>query len=277
MISINTNTASSAAAYNLASTTVNLQKSLNRLSSGFRINSSVDDAGGLAVSMKLSASIRRTDAASANVGNALSFLQTQDGVLKNVDKILNRLSELATLAQDVTKSSSDRVLYGTEATALREQINAMVSEEFNGVSLFGTNATSTLTVRTSEDGGQTVSISQAELGGAGGITNTLTAVSTNITTSASAATTAAASIQTAIEELATLRAENGSQQTRLTYAADMLALNKQNLEAANSRIIDVDVAKESAQLARFNILQQAGTAMLAQANQSTQSILRLLV
>jgi flagellin len=277
MISINTNTASSAAAYNLASTSTNLQKSLNRLSSGFRINSSVDDAGGLAVSMKLSAAVRRTDAASANVGNALSFLQTQDGVLKNVDKILNRLSELATLAQDVTKSSSDRILYGTEATALREQINAMVSEEFNGVSLFTTSGSSSLTVRTSEDGSQTVSISQATLGGASGITNTLTAVSTNITTSASSATTAAQSIETAITELATLRAANGSQQVRLTYAADMLSLNKQNLEAANSRIIDVDVAKESAQLARFNILQQAGTAMLAQANQSTQSILRLLV
>ena len=97
MISINTNTASTAAAYNLASTTVNLQKSLNRLSSGFRINSAADDAGGLAVSMKLGAAIRRTDAASSNIGNALSLLQTQDGVMKSADKILNRMSELASL------------------------------------------------------------------------------------------------------------------------------------------------------------------------------------
>jgi flagellin len=114
MISINTNSASTAAAYNLSNTNVNLQKSLNRLSSGFRINSSADDAGGLAVSMKLSAAIRRTDATGANVGNALSLLQTQDGVLKNADKILNRMSELATLALDVTKTDDDRRLYKTE-------------------------------------------------------------------------------------------------------------------------------------------------------------------
>jgi flagellin len=103
MISINTNSASSAAAYNLSNTNVNLQKSLNRLSSGSRINSSFDDAGGLAVSMKLSASIRRTEATQANVGNAISLLETQDGVLKSADKVLNRMSYLATLALDVTK------------------------------------------------------------------------------------------------------------------------------------------------------------------------------
>jgi flagellin len=272
MISINTNTASSAAAYNLASTNVNLQKSLNRLSSGFRINSSVDDAGGLAVSMKLSASIRRTEAASANVGNALSFLQTQDGVLKNVDKILNRMSELTSLAQDVTKSTGaggDLGLYQTEYNALAGQINSMITEEFNGVSLFG--AATDLTVRTSEDGTQTVGATQANLN-----TQVYAFVNGQTISNQTAAASNLTNVTTAIENLATLRAANGSQQTRLTYAADMLSLNKQNLEAANSRIIDVDVAKESAQLARFNILQQAGTAMLAQANQSTQSILRLL-
>jgi flagellin len=97
----------------------------------------------------------------------------------------------------------------------------------------------------------------------------------DITTNANA-TGALATIQTAIQDLATIRANNGAEQSRLTFAADMLSVNKINLEAANSRIIDVDVASESAQLARFNILQQAGTAMLAQANQSTQSILRLI-
>jgi flagellin len=131
MISINTNSASTAAAYNLSNTNANLQKSLNRLSSGFRINSSADDAGGLAVSMKLSSAIRRTDATSANVGNALSFLQTQDGVLKNADKILNRMSELATLALDVTKTDDDRTLYDNEFQALKDGLTAMSSEEFN--------------------------------------------------------------------------------------------------------------------------------------------------
>jgi flagellin len=269
MISINTNTASTAAAYNLSNTNANLQKSLSRLSSGFRINSSADDAGGLAVSMKLSAAIRRTDATSANVGNGLSFLQTQDGVLKNADKILNRMSELATLSLDVTKTTGDKALYQSEYGNLADQLAAMTNEDFNGIALFG--AGTALTVRTSEDATQSVEITIGDLAT---IQTNVDAESIDSTTGAEAAVSA---VTTAIENLASLRATNGSEQSRLSFAADMLAVNKTNLEAANSRIIDVDVASESSQLARFNILQQAGTAMLAQANQSTQSILRLLV
>jgi len=281
---INTNTASSLAAYSLSNSNVNLQRSLQRLSSGSRINSSFDDAGGLAVSMKMSASIRRTEATQANVGNALSLLQTQDGVLKSADKVLNRMSELATLAQDVTKSTSDLALYSTELTQLKGQLNLMLSEKFNGVSLFqsgtttgldvGTNAIN-LTVVTSHDGGQTIGITQSDLNFISTTVGSSATSGMDITTNA-LATGALATITTAIQSLATLRANNGAEQTRLTFAADMLSVNKINLEAANSRIIDVDVAEESAQLARFNILQQAGTAMLAQANQSTQSILRLI-
>ena len=277
MISINYNGASGAAAYNLANTNVNLQRSLQRLSSGSRINSSFDDAGGLAVSMKMSASIRRTEATQANVGNAIALLQTQDGVLKSADRVLNRMSELATLAQDVTKSTSDLALYSTELTQLKGQLNLMLSEKFNGISLFSAagSAGTTLAVVSSHDGGQSVGITQSDL-------NSLsTTVGSTATTGMSIASNTGAqnavtAIQTAIQSLATLRANNGAEQTRLTFASDMLSANKINLEAANSRIIDVDVASESAQLARFNILQQAGTAMLAQANQSTQSILRLI-
>ena len=287
---INTNSAASLASYNLSSTNVNLQRSLQRLSSGSRINSSFDDAGGLAVSMKLSASIRRTEATQANVGNAIAFLQTQDGVLKSADKILSRMSELAALAQDVTKSSNDLSLYNTELGVLQNQFHLTLSEKFNGISLFaagtaggaatGTNTPETLatmTVVTSHDGDQTVGITQADLD----------AISWNIGTangqsfsmqidSFDGAKAAVMTVQTAIQDLAMLRANNGAEQSRLTFASEMLSVNKINLEAANSRIIDVDVATESSQLARFNILQQAGTAMLAQANQSTQSILRLI-
>jgi flagellin len=289
---INTNTSASLASYNLSSTNVNLQRSLNRLSSGSRINSSFDDAGGLAVSMKMSASIRRTEATLANVNNSVAFLQTQDGVLKNADKVLNRMSELATLAQDVTKSTNDLALYNTELTQLKGQLNLMLSEKFNGISLFveggsssangvTMNASSTLTVVTSHDGDQTVGITQADLSQiVFDISNTASTGNTDANvmdiTSNGNATSAVVSIQNAIQNLATLRANNGAEQSRLTFAADMLSINKINLEAANSRIVDVDVAAESSQLARFNILQQAGTAMLAQANQSTQSILRLI-
>jgi len=289
---INTNTAASLASYNLSSTNVNLQRSLNRLSSGSRINSSADDAGGTAVSMKLSASIRRTDATLANVNNSLAFLQTQDGVLKNADKVLNRMSELATLAQDVTKSTNDLALYNTELTQLQGQLNLMLSEKFNGITLFNAGgstggvmdtdttvatAASTLTVVTSHDGDQSVKITRADLNAiAYDITDTGSTNFMDISTTAKA-TSAVDSIQTAIQNLATLRANNGAEQSRLSFAADMLSINKINLESANSRIVDVDVAAESSQLARFNILQQAGTAMLAQANQASQSVLRLIV
>ena len=284
---INTNTSASLASYNLSSTNVNLQRSLNRLSSGSRINSSADDAGGLAVSMKMSASIRRTEASLANVNNSVAFLQTQDGVLKNADKVLNRMSELAMLATDVTKGSSDLALYNTELSQLKGQLNLMLSEQFNGIALFtaGANASadgadfdddSTLTVITSHDGDQSIGITQVDLNQVVfDITDTNSANNMDIT-STTGAQDAVDYIQTAIQDLATIRANNGAEQSRLTFAADMLSINKINLEAANSRIIDVDVAAESSQLARFNILQQAGTAMLAQANQSTQSILRLI-
>ena len=267
---INTNSAASAASYNLSNTNVNLQRSLNRLSSGFRINSSFDDAGGLAVSMKMSAAIRRTDAAATNVANSLSFLQTQDGVLKSADKVLSRMSELSTLALDVTKTTSDKELYQKEFNVLREELTAMVTEEFNGISLFGTGS-GALTVMTSEDGTtQSVDISQTDLDT---INQTYSASDISSYTGAQSAVTV---ITAAIESLASARAQNGAEQSRLSYAEDMLKVNKTNLEAANSRIIDVDVAAESTQLARFNILQQSGTAMLAQANQATQSILKLL-
>jgi len=284
---INTNSAATSAAYNLSNTNVNLQRSLNRLSSGSRINSAYDDAGGLAVSMKLSASIRRTDATLANVNNSIAFLQTQDGVIKTADKILNRMSELATLSQDVTKSTSDLALYNTELSQLKGQLNLMLSEEFNGISLFSTGAVAsatgaafdddaTLTVVTSHDGNQTVGITQVDLNQVVfDITNTGSSSNMDIS-STTGAQDAVGYIQDAIQNLATIRANNGAEQSRLTFAADMLAVNKTNLEAANSRILDVDVADESTKLARYNILQQAGTAMLAQANQSTQSILRLI-
>ena len=269
MISINTNSAATSATYNLNKTNVNLQKSLNRLSSGFRINSSFDDAGGLAVSMKLSASIRRTDATATGVSNAISYLETQDGVLKSAGNVLTRMAELATLAQDVTKSTDDLANYDLEYQSLIAQLTALDGETFNAIGLVDGSA---LTVVTSEDGTQNLTLGTIDVDN--DITSTLTAGDLLTTANAS---TAQGLITTAITNLGQLRATNGADQSRLTYAGDLLAVNKTNLEAANSRILDVDVAAESTQLARFNILQQSGTAMLAQANQSTQSILRLLV
>jgi flagellin len=267
---INTNTAATVAYGNLATSNTMLQKSLNRLSSGYKIVQPSDDAGGLAVSMKMSAAIKRTDAASTNVQNAQSFLTVQDGALKTAGKILERISELKTLSQDVTKSLSDVSNYETEFTALKAQLGSLAAEQFNGVSVFSAAAATTKTVYIDEGGTQSVSITQANLNG----------VSGNVTPITAAANLAALSSQTpittAIQAVATSRAQNGAEDSRLGFAGEMLATNKQNLEAANSRIIDVDVASESTKLARYSILVQSGTAMLAQANSSSQIALRLL-
>lgn len=296
MISISTNPASSAAAYSLDNVSRNLQKTLQRLSSGSRIVTPMDDAGGLAVSMRLSAAIRRTEATQTNVSNAQSFLETQDGVLKAAEKVVNRLGELTQLATDVTKGTSDLALYQTEVDSLKNQIKSLLSEAFNGVSLFSsagaTGSTgvvsnaSAFSIISSQDGAQTIGISKADMGALFGIicgTSSSPSTATIATTSGinistvSAATTAIGQMTSAIQTIATLRASNGAEQSRLGFAADVLAINKTNLEAANSRILDVDLAAESAKLSKFTILQQAGTAMLAQANQSSQSLLRLLM
>ncbi|MCE9610073.1 MAG: hypothetical protein K8R23_07675 [Chthoniobacter sp.] len=260
---INTNIAASAAAQNLNVSNSMLQKSLARLSSGSKITQPSDDAGGLAVSMKMEAAIRRTDAASTNVANAVSFLQTQDGSLKTSGKILERISELKTLSTDVTKSASDVANYNTEFTALKAELTNQTTNTFNGVALFGGT---TLAVQTSEDGTQSLNITQANL----------TSNVATITAAANLGALTTAQISTAITNVATSRAQNGADSSRLGFSADMLAVNKTNLEAANSRIVDVDVASESTKLARNNILVQAGSAMLAQANASSQSALRLL-
>jgi flagellin len=261
---INTNTTATVASNNLAASNSMLQKSLNRLSSGSKIVSPADDAGGLAVSMKLSAAAKRSGAASTNIGNSMSFLQTQDGALKVAGKVLDRVSELKTLYADPTKNATDLANYDAEFTQLKAQITSIAAEKFNNIDVFD-NA---LTPQVSEDGGQTVSLSAKDLTGNAGVTA--------VGAAANLGALSLANIKTAIEGVATMRATNGAEQSRLDFAGELLTINKANLEAANSRIIDVDVASESTQLARWNTLVQAGTSMLAQANGSSQTALSLL-
>ena len=266
---INTNSAATVAANNLASSNASLQRSLNRLSSGMKIVSPADDAGGLAVSMKLTATINRTKAVNTNLQNALSFLQTQDGAFQTVTKVLDRMSELKILSQDVTKNTTDVANYNTEFQQLQQQLSSLAVQTFNGVSLFTlAGAATTLAVATTESGGSAVDINQSAL------SNNLTTVLTN--TAMQLTDVGLSAVTSAIQNVATLRATNGAQSNRLNFAAEMLTINKENLEAANSRIIDVDVAEESTQLARFNVLVQSGSAMLSQANSSTEVALRLL-
>ncbi|MBC2605772.1 flagellin [Pelagicoccus albus] len=266
---INTNSAAISASNNLASSNAMLQRSLNRLSSGSKITQPSDDAGGLAVSMKLSATIARTAAVNTNLQNAQSFLQTQDGALQTVTKVLDRMSELKVLSEDVTKNSTDKSNYNTEFEQLQKQLSALTNEEFNGVSLFKVGG-ATLPVSTTESGGGDVDLKQPDLAD-----NLGTKILDGGLTLGDASLSLE-DITGAIEKVATLRAENGATANRLTFASEMLTVNKANLEAANSRIIDVDVAEESTQLAKYNILVQAGSSMLTQANSSSQVALQLL-
>ena len=264
---INTNMSAQSSARLLLESSSLLSKSLARLSSGSRIVSPEDDGAGLAVSMRFDAQINRIGAANNNIGNAISFSQTQDGFLKKVAKALDRMSELAILAQDITKSDADRDLYNKEFTKLSAYIGDLSDKEFNGVTLFSGDA---LEVTTDSDG-NTFSMEGVDLSG----TTYSTALSATVD-SVSNAQTALTSVKDAITSLASDRAIIGANVTSLAMYSEQLGVLKDNLSAANSRIKDVDVAEESTRFARYNILVQAGTAMLAQANALPQSVLRLL-
>ena len=322
-ISINTNMAAARASYYLSQNNNALQKSLERLSSGKRINQPADDAGGLAVSMKLSGTISRLSGTEKNIANAISFLQVQDGILESAGKIVSRMGELKGLYGDVLKNATDKATYDAEFQDLQGQLFQIAQTQFNGVSLFGTDANGnngtsapniqlrqgdfdaaglgmsnrTVSVFTSAEGsgGATVSISQALLLSA--LTFTDKSTATNEVFSARAASSAGGVIgladrdgtstdslndfdtvlfTTGLENIATLRANNGGQVSRLQYAQENVTAQKTNLEAANGRIMDVDIAMESTNLAKQNLLVQASASMVAQATLINDVALMLL-
>ena len=307
-LNINTNAAASSASYYLSKNNAALQKSLTRLSSGSRITQPADDAGGLAVSMKLSGTINRLSGVEKNIDNAISFLQVQDGVLESSGKILDRMAELKALSQDVLKNSSDIANYNAEFKNLQVQLYQMSETTFNGVSLFATTQSgSGNAIFNTSGSGNTVSIFTSATGESGSI------VSINKTTLLAALTIDASSVSTkksfqdasgstgtysfgaattgaafelgdvsvavftqALQNVATLRAENGGSVSRLQFSKESASLQKTNLEAANGRIMDVDIASESTQLAKYNILVQASASMLSQANASSNVAMMLL-
>ncbi|HTB84293.1 MAG TPA: flagellin [Candidatus Sulfotelmatobacter sp.] len=264
---INTNISAQNAASQLMQSSSALSTSLQRLSSGSTITSPADDPAGLAVSMQFTSEIGRVNAASNNVSDATSFSQTQDGYLQQVNTAFSRMSELAVEAQDVTKTTSDRALYQQEYSALGNYINNVSTQSFNGVSLFDG---STLNV-TTDPNGDTFSMVGINLSN-----TTYTTATGDDITSISGAQTAVTDTENAINQLASDRANIGANEESLSYYSNQLEALNNNLSAANSQIADVDVATESTTYAKENILVQTGTAMLAQANQLPQSVLKLL-
>ena len=301
-ISINSNPTAAAAAMHLARNNSLLQKSLARLSSGTKLVDSSTDPGGLAVSMKLGAAINRQTAAITNIQNAVSFVQLQDGDLKAAASIVDRMAALRSMYDDVTKSDIDKANYDTEFQSLRVQLYDSTQSKFNGVSLFSSATwgagTATggdvIAVLTSERGsaGSKVSLAKIQLLSAvtvkgqdvdnftieaHGDTNALAVSATGAGTDTSLGSFSVDSFILALQNVATLRAENGATSSRLQFAQDQLESAKVNMEAARSRIVDTDVAQESTNFARYTILVQAGAAMLSQANNTQSSVIQMLM
>jgi flagellin len=267
---INSNYAAQVAANNLAYSNTQLQDSLNKLSSGSKIVNPSDDAGGLAVSMKLTATEDRDSELSNNVSDATSLLQTQDGALSVAGSILNRVSELETLYQDPTKNSSDLSNYDSEFNQLQDELNSLTTESFNGVSLFG-SASVSVDVTDDLASSSAVTLAGQNLSSSASGVGTITATSIS-----SLSQLTISDITEAIQNVATMRATNGAEQSRLSFAGTLLTTNQTNLQSAVSAISDVDVAQETTSLAKWNVLVQSGTAMLTQANQSANIALKLI-
>lgn len=291
MSSINTNLQALNAALSLDRNQDLLGSSLNRLSSGSKIVSPADDPGGLAVSDKLTAQNLRASAASTNVQNALSYTQTGDSYLSDIGQVLSRMSELATLSQDPTKSASDVSLYQQEFSSLQDQLRATVGGDtatiggtsdvtsplgsFNGTTLFGSTTDGGITLDIGSEAGEQMTIPDINLQ-SGPMLGLIQQDSTGAYTASSTSSGMQATIASALQQVGSDRATLGAVQSRLNIAANTLQIEQQNLSSTVSTISDVDVAQESTQLAKYNVLVQSGTAMLAQANQDPQSVLKLL-
>ena len=333
-LNISTNTAALRAGSQLAMNQTRLQRSFDRLASGKKLSSPIENPGGLAVSMKLSAAINRLSGAQNNVQNALSFLEVQDGMLDTVGRIVDRMSELKGLAsQDPMKSAQDRASYDNEFKDLQVQLYDISQQKFNGVSMFANHSTdendkatanqllfnaqnttrsndNTMTIYTSADGaaGSQVSVYKSALLSAltvnqdrslAGTSNIATAGWGNVTGSWASTlepddgdwvTFAAENIgdtlgldmisvgviTQALENIAYLRAQNGGSASRLAFNAESLVQQKTNMRAALGRMVDVDFAEESTNVAKYSVLSQASASILAQANSNTDIALMLL-
>jgi flagellin len=274
---INTNIAATITSNALAKNERAMGQAMERLSTGARINSAADDAAGLAISSKMTSQIRGLDQAVRNANDAVSMIQTADGAAIEITNMLQRMRELSVQAGNGTNTTTDISALNTEFVALRDQIGAIVTNtQWNGSPILnGTGGTAgSFTFQVGANASQilTVAFGDFDLGSSvlgANITTTTTLTAANVQTTIT-------NLDTAIVNVNTQRAIFGASINRLEYAMDNLANVSQNTAASRSRILDADYAAESTELARTQIIQQAGTAMLAQANQQAQSVLTLL-
>ena len=291
MAVVNTNVNASIAQNALVKNERNMNTAMERLSTGQRINSSKDDAAGLAISSRMTSQIRGLEAGIRNANDAISMLQTGDGALVEVTNMLQRMRELAIQASNGTTASADRDYLDAEYKNLASEIDRIADNtQWNGRAILdgtanGSEDDSTVAFQVGANAGQTISVDFGDITQSATAfavfdsANAGTAFTIAAGTTSSAVTTASAAItgiDAAITAVNNQRATFGAAVNQLTYAVDNLSNVKVNAEAARSRILDTDYAKETSELARTQIIQQAGTAMLAQANQLPQTVLSLL-
>ncbi|MCW2972397.1 MAG: flagellin FliC [Thermoleophilia bacterium] len=252
---------------NLSASSLAMSKSMAKLSSGFRINSAADDAAGLGISEKMRGQISGLQQAGRNVQDGISLASTAEGSMQEISSILLRVRELAVQYNNGTQSSAGRAAITAEVTQLDAEVTRLIgTANYNGITLL---AGGTVTLQVGANGTDTLGVA---------FTNATTAVGTSISSFASATAATVISItaiDTSIDAISTARATYGAVQNRLEHTANALGVYQENLMAAESRIRDVDMAEEMTNYTKQQILQQSGTAMLAQANSNSASVLSL--
>ena len=266
---INTNISAMKASNASISANRQLGTAMERLSTGKRINSSKDDAAGLAIATSMTAQVRGMNQGIRNANDGISLAQTAEGALNEVTNMLQRIRELSVQSASGTyQDATDRAYMEAEVTELTTQIGSIVTNtEFNGVNLFDAS-TATVTIQAGANAADTVDLTMADLTGVSGAAYSVA--------TAAAATTTMATVDTQLDAISSARATLGAGQSRLESAVNNLTNNSTNLSDARSRIEDTDYSAETTALAKAQILSQASTAMLSQANQSQQNVMSLL-
>jgi flagellin len=276
MTSVNTNIVSLNAQRNLLGSQNSLATAMQRLSSGLRVNSSADDAAGLAIAERMNARIRGMNVAARNANDGISMAQTADGALGQIGDMLQRMRELSVQAANGSNNASDQANLDAEYQQLGSEINRTIGGTlFNGNAVLGAPAAAGVTfqVGAGTTANDTVTVTGVDLSLAASKTNIATTKTLTSTANATAAMTA---LDSAIDEVTTQRATWGATQNRFNSIVSTLMVGSENQSAARSRIMDADFAQETSNLSRAQILQQAGNAMVAQANQLPQSVMALL-
>ena len=276
-MTINTNLISLNAQRNLNSSQSSLATSMQRLSSGLRVNSSKDDAAGLAIAERMNAQVRGMNVAVRNANDGISLAQTADGALASIGDSLQRMRELAVQSRNSTNSDSDKQSLNLEFTQLSSEIGRVLGgTTFNGKAILGADAgTLTFQVGANVTSNDTIDIATSNLTTDTTITS-VTSASIGSASDATALATVITAIDAALDDINSQRAVYGASQNRFSAVITNLQTSVENQSAAKSRIMDADFASETANMSRAQILQQAGTAMVAQANQLPQQVLKLL-